>query len=429
MKSPGRRRQGGVAVAVALLAAGCGAASSSHPAVSTGPSPTTAPATVSTVPPVAPTGPAPTTAAGTAATAPWASALHDRAHSGASVATGPTTGATRWTRNLGAPVTAGPVVAADGTIHEAANDGILHALDPTTGADKWTYNGIGSFNSQDLSTSPTLLTDGTIVWPGPSGSLDALGPNGKLLWQQKLAGTVLSPAVGAGDKLYVADSVGDVFAFHATAAGAQQLWSIKVGTTSFGSPAIGPDGTIYATADRDLVALDDAGTHASIKWRFAAGSDIEVSASVAPNGTVILGTNDPYEYGITPAGTVAWRYPRKVFSYSTPAATADGLAYFGDNDGYVDVVQSVSGAVVGRYDGTSTPLSANGIGVWTAPLVDAHHDVYFGTASGHIFGFSYDGTKLFDVATGAIVASYPAMTADGTLLIGSDNGMLYAFHS
>ncbi len=33
------------------------------------------------------------------------------------------------------------------------------------------------------------------------------------------------------------------------------------------------------------------------------------------------------------------------------------------------------------------------------------------------------------MATAAIVASYPAMTADGTLLIGSDNGTLYAFHT
>jgi outer membrane protein assembly factor BamB len=147
---------------------------------------------------------------------------------------------------------------------------------------------------------------------------------------------------------------------------------------------------------------------------------------VAPDGTVILGTNDAFEYGINSTGQVAWRYPRKVFSYSTPAATADGLAYFGDNDGYVDVVSASNGHVVGRYDGTTKAISANGIGIWTAPLVDAHHDVYFGTASGHVIGFSYTGTKLFDIRTGAIVASYPAITANGTLIIGSDNGTVYA---
>lgn len=333
-----------------------------------------------------------------------------------------------WTRKLGAPITAGAVVAADGTIYESANDGILHALDPTTGADKWTLDGGGSIGNQDLSTSAAILSDATIVWPGPNSVLDGVSPAGKLVWQQKLAGMVLSPATAPGDKLYVADSVGDVAAFHATAAGAEHLWTTRIGKASFGSPAVGTDGTVYATADRNLVALTDAGDHGAVKWRFEAGSDIEVSPSVGPDGTVILGTNDAFEYGLTPAGKVAWRYPRKVFSYSTPAATADGLAYFGDNDGSVDVVQAKSGTVAGRYSATTAPLSSDGVGVWTAPLVDAHHDVYFGTASGHILGFSYAGTKLFDVATGAIVASYPAMTANGTLVIGSDNGTLYAFH-
>ncbi len=413
------------AAVLAVLAVGCGAPSASKTA--SRPAPTSPP--TGSAASGAPTGSAPSAAAGTQASMPWPASLHDSFHSGGSVANGPTTGATLWTRNLGAPITAGAVVAADGTIYESANDGILHALDPATGADRWTLNGGGSFaNNQDLSTSAAILSDGTIVWPGPNSTLDGVSPAGKLVWQQKLAGMVLSPAVGPGDKLYVSDSVGDVAAFHATGFGADRLWSTSVGKASFGSPAVGPDGTVYATADRNLVALADAGNHAAVKWRFAAQSDIEVSASVAPDGTVILGTNDAFEYGISPAGTVAWRYPRKVFSYSTPAATADGLAYFGDNDGSVDVVQAKSGTAVGRYQATTAPLSSNGVGVWTSPLVDGRHDVYFGTASGHILGYSYTGTKLFDVATGAIVASYPAMTANGTLVIGSDNGTLYAFH-
>ncbi|MDQ6782071.1 MAG: PQQ-binding-like beta-propeller repeat protein [Actinomycetota bacterium] len=414
------------AVAVSLLAVGCGATSTAKPPGTDAKHAAPAVSTVATAPPA---GPVPATAAGNGGPASWAAALHDSAHSGASVAAGPTTGAVRWARNLGGPVVAGPVVAGDGTIYESANNGILHALNPATGADKWTFNGGGSSNNNhELSTSPAILGDGTILWPGPNSTLDAVDPTGKLLWQQKLAGTVLSPAVASGDKVYLADTVGDVAGLHATAAGAQQLWTTNVGKASFGSPAIGTDGTVYVTADGNLVALSDAGNHASVKWRFAAGADIEVSASVAPDGTVILGTNDAYEYGIISSGKVTWRYPRRVFSYSTPAATADGLAYFGDNNGYVDVVKASAGTVVGRYDGTSTPISSKGIGVWTAPLVDAHHDVYFGTASGHIVGFSYNGAKLFDHATGAIVASYPAMTADGTLLIGSDNGTLYAFH-
>lgn len=112
---------------------------------------------------------------------PWPAALHDSLHSGASVAAGPTTAATRWTRNLGAPITGGAVVGTDGTIYEAANNGILHALDPSSGADRWTFDGGGSFTAnQDLSTSAAILADGTVVWPGPNSTLDGLSPEAPL---------------------------------------------------------------------------------------------------------------------------------------------------------------------------------------------------------------------------------------------------------
>ncbi len=67
---------------------------------------------------------------------------------------------------------------------------------------------------------------------------------------------------------------------------------------------------------------------------------------VAPGGTVVPGTKRPYEYGITSPGKVAWRYPRKVFSYSTPAVT------------------------------------------------DAHHDVYLGTAPERILGPTHNRSPI-----------------------------------
>ena len=426
-------RRGAAALGVAAIAAAvsaCGA--SSKPTASPTSTAKAQPGTVTTIAPHPPIGQAPTLAAGRTAATSWPEALHDSRHSSSTLAVGPSDAKVLWTRKLGAAITAGAVVAADGTIYDSAGNGILHALNPATGADIWAYNGGGTTNNgQDLSVSPSILADGTIAWAAPNGALDGISPAGKLLWQEKMAGTVLSPAVGPSGRLYVADSKGDVKAFHASAAGASLSWKIDIGAASFafGSPAVGPNGTVYVTSGRDLIALTDHGTNASVKWRYQAGAAIEVSTSVAPNGIVVLGTNDPYEYGITPAGKVAWRYPRKVFSYSTPAVTTDGIAYFGDNDGYVDAVRAATGKVLGRYGVTTKAMSSVGVGVWTAPLVDAHHDVYFGTASGHILGFTYNGSPLLDITTGSIVASYPAMTANGTLLIGSDNGTLYAIHS
>ena len=66
------------------------------------------------------------------------------------------------------------------------------------------------------------------------------------------------------------------------------------------------------------------------------------------------------------------------------------------------------------------------VGIWTSPAIDRDGNLYVGTRLGHIEGFAANGDRLFDIDTHDTVDSYPALTADGTLLIGSSNGILYA---
>jgi outer membrane protein assembly factor BamB len=360
---------------------------------------------------------------------PWSEGQHDSTHSNTSSARGPANGTHRWTVSLGAPVIDGPAIGPDGTIYQTTDDGVLHAISLATGTVDWTLSDGAAISDPDLSITPVVPPDGIILWPAAGDELDAVSPTGKLLWQTKFAGRTLSPTVAPDGEVIATDGSGSIEALRPTAAGPNVAWSTKVGTVSYSSPAVAPDGTIYTTAGNELVAINASSGKPIVKWRFKVGAAIEVSPTVAPGGTVILGTDDAYEYGITVSGTVAWRYRRTVFSYSSPAVTSDGLAYFGDNNGNVDVVNAAHGTVVGRYAALTKPLSPNGVGVWTAPVVDTHHDVYFGTASGHIVGFAYNGTQLFDIATGATVSAYPALASDGTLVIGSSNGTLYALKS
>ena len=58
--------------------------------------------------------------------------------------------------------------------------------------------------------------------------------------------------------------------------------------------------------------------------------------------------------------------------------------------------------------------------------MDSAGDVYYGTHGGEIYGYSPSGSRLFAIPTGKTVDSYPALSATGDLLIGSDNGYLYS---
>ncbi len=357
----------------------------------------------------------------------WSQASGDPGRTSPTVATGPTTATVRWSRTLPRAAVAGPAVGTDGSILVAGNDGVLRALDPATGRDRWTFDGGSSYGS-DLSTTAAVLADGTVLWPGPGPALFALTAQGELLWQEQFDAFVLSPALVGGDRVYVADMGGGLAAYDVGPGGQhRRAWRLSLGGTSYSSPAVGPDGTVYAASDRTAVAVADHGDTASVRWRYRARDTIEVSLAVARDGTVIVGTNGDDEIGLTPQGKVRWRFDKGDWSYSSPVVR-EGKAYFGDHLGYLDVVDARTGEQLHRELGIAKAkgTTSNGTGVWTSAAVDAAGSTFFGTAAGHVYGFDANGNRMWDLDAGSVVASYPALTADGTLVIGATDGTVYA---
>jgi outer membrane protein assembly factor BamB len=350
------------------------------------------------------------------ARAPWPQFARTAGRTGGAPAVGPQEATIRWKRRLEGPVVPGPAVGGGGVVYAASNGGVLHAIDLATSRDVWSFDGGGSYGV-DLSTVPALLKDGTVLWPGPGNTLFALDSAGKLLWKETLPAQPLSPAVAPDGTVVIGDSAGTLeqLAPHGPGRPTRD-WRVDLGGRSYGSPALAPDGTAYTTIDSSLVAARDGRE----LWRFTGHSESEVSPAVAPDGTVVFGTNDS-EHGISPQGEEIWRHRNGTRTFSSPIVTRDGLAYYGDNHGRVTALDATTGKFVARYVGLEKPP-----GVWTAPVVDARHDVYFGTQNGHVYGFDAEVERLFDLETDAGVASYPALAADGTLLIGSEDGALYA---
>jgi outer membrane protein assembly factor BamB len=362
--------------------------------------------------------PLPAVSAGTATWAPWPGALHDARHSGASASAGPRTGAVRWQRRLEDGVTSGPVVGPDGTIYASSNAGVLHALDPASGADRWVHDS-GQRGSGDLSVSPLVLPDGTVLFPTPGDELVALSPTGQVLWSERLPGIPTSPASADGHRIYVGDQSGNVTALQVDGGGHRILWTLSVGDGSYGSVVTDGTARLYTTTGSSLVAIDDLGDHARLAWARNPGDGItEVSAGVTADHTAVLGTNGSREWAYHPNGSPAWNSPR-VITYSSPITPNGGLAYVADHSGRVQVWETRSGRRVASFG----PVRAQ---IWSSTVVDKDYRLYFGTQNGRVLGLRPDGLVLFDVTVGGSIDSYPALTSDGALLIGSRNRTLTA---
>jgi outer membrane protein assembly factor BamB len=383
----------------ATVVAGCGSsAKRSHTTPSPGPS------SPSAAGPVGSAGPG------------WPALLHGPSHFGAATVTGPQTDRLRWQRNLGGPIVAGPVTTTGGQAYVASDAGTLFDISVATGATRWHFSG-GAAYGVDLSTAPMVLPNGVVIWPGPHNCLYALSASGRLEWT--LAGKaqpltpVLDPATGA---LVVANIDGQISGYRLNGSHRPvRLWSDRLASVSFGNPAVAADGTIYETAGNSLFAIDPQG---QIRWHVKTPDAVEVSAAVAVNGIVVFGSDNRVEYGVNPGGRIRWRVPIGNYTYSSPLALAGRRVIFGNHSGQMTTLDSDTGQVISRDAGSGE--------LWTAAAVDARGDAYFASRSGQIFGFTSSGHQLFDLNTGGKFDSYPALAPDGTLLVGSDSGTLYA---
>lgn len=345
----------------------------------------------------------------------WATLLHGASHFGAAGVAGPSSATVRWQRQLEAPISAAPVTVGS-TAYIASNGGVLHAIEISNGKDLWTFNGGGSYGS-DIPTAPTALADGLILWPGPRGQLFALTPKGKLRWTLTQTAQTLTPAVDqALNLLVLADTKGNLSGYRlAGDAAPTRLWTHKLAKISFGNPALAANGTAYQTAGNSLFAVAADGR---TLWQVTTTRLVEVSAAVGSDGTIVFGSDDRYEYGIAPDGTIRWAHRIGNLTYSSPLTLAGDRVIYGNHSGEMTILNSATGHPISQDHSTGQ--------IWTAAAVDARGDVYFGSRMGGIYGFGPSGQRLFDLTTGTKFDSYPALATDGTLLIGDNKATLRA---
>ena len=310
-------------------------------------------------------------------------------------------------------------------------------------------------NPQHTGRSPFIgLETGDLKWR-------TFLPPGRRVWWSSVA---ISPD---GRTLYVGTATGDrLFAIRDDGIQGTFRWSYVTSKHFYSSPAIGADGTIYVGSDdKKLHALRDDGDTYAVKWTFLTGGYISSSPVIAPDGTIYVGSLNGRLYAIHDDGaaaTLLWSFLTGGAIYSSPALATDGTIYVGSLDkhlyafhpdgslkwkanlgqpiscsspavnGNTIYVGTAGNSLVAVQDqsdtGTVQWLYQTGGKVFSSPAIGADGTIYVGSDDNYLHAVTADGTLLWKYYTGGDVRSSPAVDAAGTIYVGSKDGYLYAIN-
>ena len=384
--------------------------------------------------------------------------LYDTEHAGLSPYSGAcsgSSGSASWTYATGNNSNySSPAIDANGVSYFA--DYYLYAIKPN-GTLKWEFSFPGY--SGDTYSSPAIGADGTIYVGSQDGNLYAITPSGTQKWAfpSPTSGAFeSSPAIGADGTIYVGSDDNNLYAITdctgvgtpiATCAGpgtAAEKWAFTTGGWVRSSPAIGPDGTIYVASDDGyLYALTDGGLgNVTQKWtKFPAGAYLYSSPTIgsANGGTIYFSSNgNSVVYAINAStGAEDWEFPfpDDYSSYSSPAIVTDGTIYVGSYFGNLYAITDCTGVgtPIAACTGAGTPAEKwafpTGGSVNSSPAIGADGTIYVGSDDGNVYAITDNVTSASEkwppLAIGTAVNSSPAIGANASIYFGAGSN-LYA---
>ena len=271
-----------------------------------------------------------------------------------------------------------------------------------------------------------------------------------LLWLSS-AGYAQEPAPKVGWHRFKGDDRSTGRSGIVAAQEAHVRWKLRIGTWS-GSPAIGPDGTIYFCSDLSrFTAVRPDGTE---KWVFklpasspppdlrpgdvaewrehkAGGSTATHAPAIASDGTVYFGvTFHPAQppadaklglYALSPEGRVKWLFATPDEVTSSPNIGTDGVLYFATTS----AIHAVNPDGSSKW---SQPRGGKPVR-WSSPAIGKDGTVY--VVGERLLALHPNGTLAWSYApvSGPLrgFASHPAVGIDGVVYFGVGHE-LYAVH-
>jgi outer membrane protein assembly factor BamB len=342
--------------------------------------------------------------------------LHlDPRHTNRSPFQGPTEPTVAWTFDAGGPIAAAPALLDDGTILVASLGGKLFGL--TEGGQVRFTVDLG-----DRGYAAPLVYGDFIFLGSDAHKFFGMTREGVIRFRLETNGDVDTGAVptpwgavvfASGRVLYASKPDGTLF------------WRMQARKKMYSSPAVGDDGTVYVgSQDHYFYAVTPDG---KIRWRVDLGGDVDSSPAVQDDGTIVVGSDKGDVVALAPEnGEVRWSAAVGGFVRGAMSLGRDGTVYTGTYGPTPRLValEPSRGALRFRFPIAGT--GASEFGIHGGPVEDAAGRLYFGAQDDHAYCLTAEGTVVWKLRTGGDVDAPLVITPKGLLLIGSDDGKLYA---
>jgi outer membrane protein assembly factor BamB len=329
------------------------------------------------------------------------------------------TPALAWTRDVGGPVEAQVVASPDEqTLYAASLGGTLSALARGDGSVRWSLP-LGD----RVYATPLVAADGTIYVGSDAKKFSAISPDGKVRWSLDTDGDADSGAAMSPDGAVVFAAGRVVYAV--TTAGYVR-WRFAAKRKIFTAPAIGPQGRIFfGSQDHHVYALAPDGR---LVWSVDLGADVDGAPGIDDHGGVFVGTDgDEVVRGGPDNRQVIWcmNIGGAVRGTLSVARNGDVLAgVYGPRPRAVRL-HPEDGSVRGDFAVQGT--GARDFGVHGGALEDAAGTLIFGAQDDAVYAVDASGKLLWRFVAGGDVDAPATVLRDGTLVVGSDDGLVRVF--
>jgi outer membrane protein assembly factor BamB len=263
-----------------------------------------------------------------------------------------------------------PAVGFGGAVYAAGVDNSLYALDPVTGQTQWSTKFSGG--AAKICTGPAQAPGGNVYILSQQDphtlDLNAVAPDGKLLWQvhepaeqmcpaegpPEMFTQLLPPPVVADDGIIYFSNDGMLFAVGPQGAGE---WSAET-ERPFARLVVGRHSEVYAYGEH----LTAFGANGQLRWTIQRTTSNGLIPSVSEDGTIYFVDTSRSAYNlvaIDPGGSEKWTFALEPWIKSLHVGP-DGAIYISGSNGTLYALDSERRKLDWGYWGDSVAIARDG---------------------------------------------------------------------